>query len=99
MRRTPGARVAVVWGASAPAKPHTATSKNAAIPEALRCILRSPSSAQPRCVILAGVFFPVLAEASVRGLVVRMRPQLFDVDVDAQSGGRRQIDPAVLHRQ
>src|SRR5215831_14866547 len=56
-------------------------------------------SAQAWGVALAGIFFPVLAEASMRRLLVRVGPQFFDIEVDTQSRARRQFDPAILHRQ
>src|SRR5215475_10778099 len=46
-------------------------------------------SAQARRVALSGVFFPILTETPMGHLVVGMCPQSFDIDVDAQSWGRR----------
>src|SRR6516162_1344222 len=46
-------------------------------------------SAQARRVAPARIFFPVLAKAAVRRLLMRVRPQSFDIEVDAQSGARR----------
>src|SRR5207249_8606784 len=37
--------------------------------------------------------------AAMGRLLMRVRPQLFHIDVDAQTGTGRQVDPAVLHRQ
>src|ERR1700746_1781983 len=47
-------------------------------------------SAQARYVTLPGVFFPILAEPAMRRLLVRVCPQPFDVDVDAQARACRQ---------
>src|SRR5215472_19161921 len=53
-------------------------------------------SAQARRVALAGIFFPVLAEAPMRRLLMRVRSQFSDIEVDAQPRARRQFDPAIL---
>jgi hypothetical protein len=57
------------------------------------------SALQSRRVAFAGVFLPILAEAAVGGFLVRMGAEFADIDVDAETGSGRQIDPAVLHIQ
>ena len=58
-----------------------------------------PGLRQARLVALARVFVPVLAEAVLRGFLVRVGAQFFDIDVDAEARRGRQVDPAVLDRQ
>src|SRR5580704_9131215 len=63
------------------------------------CINPRMVGLQLRRVVLAGVFLPILAEAAVRGFMVWVGAEFVDINVDAEAGSRRQIDPAVLHRQ
>ena len=55
-----------------------------------------PRFRQSRLVALARVFLPILAEAVLRRFLVRVGAQFVDIDVDAETGRGRQIDPAVL---
>src|SRR5205807_9482424 len=50
-------------------------------------------------VALAGVFFPILAEAVFGGLLVGVGAQAGDIDVDAEPGRGRQVDPALVDRE
>src|SRR5690242_1017728 len=50
-------------------------------------------------VSLARILLPILAEPVFACLLVRVRPQLFDIDIDAETGGGRQVDPALAHRK
>ena len=61
--------------------------------------LARSSALQARRVALAGVFLPMLAEAAVGGFLVWVGAEFVDIDVDAETGDGRQIDPAVLHIQ
>ena len=57
------------------------------------------SALQSRRVCFAGVLFPILAEAAMRRLLVRVGAEFFDIDVNAEPGSGWQIDPTVLHGQ
>jgi hypothetical protein len=57
------------------------------------------ASLQSRRVVFARVFLPILAEAAVGGFLMRVGAEFVDIDVDAEPGSGRQIDPAVLHVQ
>src|SRR5689334_2051476 len=84
----------------------SATARCTSIPCRTKCRPSRPRSAcieklglQPWRVAFAGVFFPILTEAAVGSFVVRVRAELLDVDIDTETRGARQINPAVLHLQ